>query len=449
MRRPGGLQLPYTSRVPVVSIGELFIALGAGRYDDLVGTRESGWFEAKSAPYILDRVRQRWELAKDVASLANETGGAIVIGAATRKPLNEIGETVLSVDGVRRDLVNPGQVQDIIHGWTYPPVETRVHWFPESEREGRANLFVIEVLPTAQHERYAVVRKLVEEDGQAWEAMAIPIRRGDQVRWLSAEEIQHLVGDGLRARQSAPAPPLEAEQPDGDSRVATLEDAMAWGEEPVLYLQALPFHGSLVEALFDRVDGIQGLLERHHLFQLRQHGFTIGTAGPRAHEGSLLAAGEPRRATLIDQDGVVTVGALATERFLGWASPNFVGPGQRSVINPVPLTEFVLEFVRFVEELVMTRARAERCQLRALARRLFTAGPVGLAPRPLDMALFPGQSPNASGDVLQTSTLASGDVAHDAYQLLAGIYGWFGLPPTAIQFAEAEAISADALRKLK
>jgi hypothetical protein len=60
-------------------------ALRAGRPERLIGTRECAWLDAKGQPYQLDQPRSAAELAKDVAALANISGGVIVVGLRTRK----------------------------------------------------------------------------------------------------------------------------------------------------------------------------------------------------------------------------------------------------------------------------------------------------------------------------------------------------------------------------
>lgn len=60
-------------------------ALRVGRPERLIGTRECAWLDAKGQLYQLDQPRPAAELAKDVAALANMSGGVIVIGLRTRK----------------------------------------------------------------------------------------------------------------------------------------------------------------------------------------------------------------------------------------------------------------------------------------------------------------------------------------------------------------------------
>jgi hypothetical protein len=434
----------------VETVGDLFSALASGRFDDLLGSRETDQIEFKSEPYVLETKRQKWELAKDVASLANAGGGVLVIGATTRRETTEISDTVIAVRGTARDLVDPDQLHKVIQEWAHPSVTTRLHWFPPTPVDESRDLFVIEVAAHPEHDRYVVVRKLIGEDEGEWAAVAVPIRTASQTRWLKVEELQGLIADGLRARRpSASAATNEpaATNERADHRLDTLTKLMGWETEPVLWLQALPPPGrSLHDVLFDPEDGIRGVFDRYHEFQLRPMGFGLAASRPETVSGSLVVRESDRRATLVDQDAYVTVGAHIEDDFLGWGSrPYREGEDTRTLINPVPLTEFTLEFARFVEEVLIGDSDATQWRLRAVGSRLTSGGTIRLAPRRLDFSLFPGQSPPASDGYFDDEIRATRNPGVDAYQLLVRIYNWFGLPPAAIQFAEDGGISAEQI----
>jgi hypothetical protein len=73
--------------------------LDAGLSEALVGQPEGEWLDAKRAPYRLDEESQEFELAKDVAALANADGGLIIIGMKTRN--RGEGDTITAVNGCR------------------------------------------------------------------------------------------------------------------------------------------------------------------------------------------------------------------------------------------------------------------------------------------------------------------------------------------------------------
>src|SRR6266849_5109318 len=107
----------------VGSVGELFVALASGDLTKLEGTREDAWVDFKGTPYQLDADRGKWELAKDVAAFANESGG-------------------------------------VVEDWIYPQVRgTRLAWFPfaPAQTEG---VYVIEVPAQREGDKYFVVRRM-------------------------------------------------------------------------------------------------------------------------------------------------------------------------------------------------------------------------------------------------------------------------------------------------
>jgi hypothetical protein len=44
----------------ITAPSEVLECLNAGRFDDLIGMAENGWFEAKQSPYVFGGDRQSW-----------------------------------------------------------------------------------------------------------------------------------------------------------------------------------------------------------------------------------------------------------------------------------------------------------------------------------------------------------------------------------------------------
>ena len=65
--------------------------LQSGNFDPLSGLIEDESFEVKSQPYDVESDRGRAELAKDVAGLAEQSGGLIVIGVESREAAVHLG----------------------------------------------------------------------------------------------------------------------------------------------------------------------------------------------------------------------------------------------------------------------------------------------------------------------------------------------------------------------
>ncbi len=67
------------------NVSEVLEKLAAKQFDALIGVSEAAWLDAKESPYILDTLKQKLELAKDVSALANSAGGVIVLGLIRRE----------------------------------------------------------------------------------------------------------------------------------------------------------------------------------------------------------------------------------------------------------------------------------------------------------------------------------------------------------------------------
>jgi hypothetical protein len=99
--------------------------LRAGRTGVLIGQPENEWLEAKGSPYLLDEDFAKVELAKDVAALANERhGGLLIVGLQTSK---EQGKDVIRRQRpVRLSMLNPARHRRTLDRRVYPPVEDLV-----------------------------------------------------------------------------------------------------------------------------------------------------------------------------------------------------------------------------------------------------------------------------------------------------------------------------------
>jgi hypothetical protein len=92
----------------------------SGNADLLIGETESVWLEVKSHPYRLDQPTQEFELAKDVAAIANAGGGLLLLGAKTKR-LAET-EEIRAVNGCLLTHVSPRRYRRLVRRLVYPEV---------------------------------------------------------------------------------------------------------------------------------------------------------------------------------------------------------------------------------------------------------------------------------------------------------------------------------------
>lgn len=169
----------------------------------VVGIRESGWVDFKgvgpAGPYDLSLDSKKYELAKDVAAFANAAGGLLVCGfKATRRP-TDLHETVVKPTPFAKRLVNTERYKSIISDLVRPAVGVEFSWFDDPGNPELGYL-VIEVRALPENDRWALVTKILNEDEKLVKGgVAIPVRHGDDTRYLPPDTVYQLVNSGLRA----------------------------------------------------------------------------------------------------------------------------------------------------------------------------------------------------------------------------------------------------------
>ena len=237
-----------TPRVPVVSPDvrlsqpdEVLAALEAEKPSALIGTPESAQIDFKAMPYVLNTPRGKWELAKDVAGLANLGGGVLVVGVRTEKTEGNFREIAAELRPVLVAMLDRVQHHDVIRDLVRPAVDFEVAYFPDPDHAGKGYM-TIHVKPLAEADRYALVRRMVTGDGKEIDAVGVPVRDSDQTRWLSADEVYRLLRDGQRANSSPRAEAhlsMITEELNWDQAVERLIKLKDW-DGPLLIWQSMP-----------------------------------------------------------------------------------------------------------------------------------------------------------------------------------------------------------------
>lgn len=427
---------------------ELLRALSTGSVDELIGTAESDWLEFKSACYQLDKPKEKWELAKDVAAFANRQGGFIVIGVRTERHQHEVVDAVVSHSRVPKRLVDADAYRKIIGSWIYPRVrDVGFQWFPPEITE-ETGLLAINVRAQSEDDKPFVVRKMLNEEEKETGALGVPFREGAETDWMSAERAHHLMKSAIPPVPTGPTPPptetREALTSRADERIADVEQLQGWEETPVYLLQALPpASGGMIEGFFDEGGPAAALGDPP---SVRSTGFNLRMGGEReVVEGGVVYR---RRSRLVwlDPDGLFTVAGEGTREFLGWAIND-----RRSEdilrVNSIGLVEFTFEFFRFVHQQLAPRASGT-WNYRVICRG-FQQGRLALAAgTPASLGIW-FDAPVASSDDWVQPVEASGDPGRDALRALTQVYALFGLGSEVIPFSEQGAISEQAILDIR
>ena len=160
--------------------------LGAGRWELFYGQRESEWLEVKDRPYdhLKEKVGMQWrfELAKDVAAMANVPGGGvIVIGMST----GDEGDGDFINGHVEFDLkrvtgpVYRGHVAQLV----YPSVEGFEVRRVKGTKKGQG-LAILVIPPQPELSRPFLVQGAYREGNLNEKLILLPVRRGDETDLL-------------------------------------------------------------------------------------------------------------------------------------------------------------------------------------------------------------------------------------------------------------------------
>lgn len=404
----------------------LVAALAAHRSGDLLGTAEAGWVEFKRQPYDLDRPAGKFELAKDVAAMANANGGVIVIGVATSSPPHEVLEVASEIRPFAKELGRVDAMKGVLKDWVVPPQRPSLSWFESAPGLGQF-LLVVTVQPLPERERPALVSRTVDEDGRArTRTFGLPVRRGDDTNWLTADHVRLLIRDGMAARDAGPPQGLTAGGADGALRAVTAGDALRRWQDlddalPALHLvSTVDPEPVMLPGLYAR-DGVRGWLDGPN--GLRHNGFNFHNPyrQTEALPGAVGLASGRGLAVLITQNGTVAAVVAADRSLLARSGGN--DPGLP--VSPIVLTEIVHEYLRVVEQVDV---RAPGAWTHRVSTTGFVDGGVTLATGdPGTRWLRDSQPALHELDVVVPGT---GDAARDATALLALVYGQFGLDVT-------------------
>lgn len=444
---------------------ELKAKLLSGGFDVLIGLIEDEHFDAKSGKYDLSGDGGKLELAKDVSSFANRSGGIIVIGAKTKDDPAFFGRKVESISVLPIAAINPTDYHNVIKDWIYPrPDGIEVEWV-QSRSEPERGLFFIfvpnqsedprpflirrDVNPVANLKRKEILFGHVERVSHSSDPFTVErihtlLRYGRENRWR--EE----VANRLAAIEfTLSEPPENKERRENlqeiiERRVNDSIEAGRLGPHRAYALAISPLDQTEVQTFLSSASGsIARRMENPP--QLRRGGWDMYTGGR-----AILASGDLRRAQGDDKivnlwrDGSLVSVFRGDEALLGW------GPGFGNTrINPLTLVESTYMFFNFYE-LILEKLSppAEKLDTWWFFRNLHQDGQVTtLAPGPIERTSGRGYhdflAPTDS--IFGRIQLAAKDfnAAKISVEVLREVYGWFGIDADHIPYLTDDKTSVD------
>ena len=424
--------------IPMPDSAGIKSILREGREDDLVGLVETEVLDFKEQPYALHgqtngaHRHHAWELAKDVAAMANgQSGGCIVIGIRTEPHPTNSEDVADEVKPFPCDLLDQQQYTDVVAKFVHPVV--RGIEVLKFESDGRC-LALIVIPPQDEDDGPFLLNKVVDPDGKRIEGFAMPVRDGSHTRWQPVGMIHRDIADGRRSRRAAststgdPAVARQTHSPLA-SRIATdlneIEDFMGWHDSAIYALAAAPVSPP------DRIDNFYGGDLRQRFaspFPLRGAGFGFGYSDQLVPgHGGLVAVDADSRYRRLEPNGYLVVALKADEDILGRTGRRSSRVARPLQINVVALVEFTYEFCRFQTTVLGPEIRSA-WELALIVR--------GARSRPWSLRLrLPWNKmdlsrPQAYGNEAQSDEWlqmidANEDHAANAYQLLARVCDLF------------------------
>jgi hypothetical protein len=427
-------------------------ALISENFDAILGTEEASWVDFKTGPYSMNGSGDiglteagRWELCKDVAALANNKGGCLVLGVRTEKQPLVGMDIAVAIVPIRTSLIDIGSYRASISSGIYPPprdVTARWYMGPSDTDLG---LLLIDVPRQEDNLWPFLTRRLFDCDGNSVQGFGLPTRNGDQIDWASVESIHGHIRSAPRGALT-PDTRAKTERISADELIESVVREKGWEDRPTYFLQARPtsYNGDL-EGFFNE-DGPANVLRNPSV--LRSNGFnlTVFGAGEYGDRG-LAFRGREYSYLELDRDGVFTLGVLAEPMVLGWAINDLSQRDQPIRINPAVLIELTLEFCRFVHS-VLSQRLASHAVVYEVRCRNFRRFNVTLMPGlPRLHWLFQSNYEANSGDL--SVSVSSGDSATvDAFKIISGVYGHFNMGSDQIPLSRNESIDEDMIRNL-
>jgi hypothetical protein len=427
---------------------EILAALAGGTPRQLLGTAESSQIDFKIQPYALNSDKGKWELAKDVAGLANFRGGILVVGVRTEKDAGNFLEIAAELRPVPLTMLDGERHHKIIRDLVRPAVTFNVAYSPDPGEITRGYM-TIHVEQLDEFDRFALVRRMTTIDDKPTESFGVPIRDGAQTRWLSGDEVYRYLRDGQRASKTIlpnsidMSQPTHSTEPSGISSIIAEEDIRSlisfkeW-DQPVLAWQSLPTRPvDLTKRMWGQ-QGISGALRNHP--SLRDYGFNwYFLAEPVPLDDGVLTS-DGRHAIWVRENGTITAAApIKQDDMLTWAMGNpSEGPYK---INLIALIEMTLEYYRLVDGFILPGTNIQYQHV--ISTIGFAEKPGVILPSALPKAISMSQN-RATRDV-RREFQGSSNPEHEAYEALAFLYAAFQYSPQSIPFSADGQIEAQQL----
>jgi hypothetical protein len=181
------------------NVAQIQEILSRGEFDEFKGALENEFFEAKSEPWDLLSERGRFDLAKDVSSLANGHGGIIIVGASTSPSPTYQRREIVEVRRIPQAHTPNEQYWQIVGEWIYPvPFGVDFRWHPDPSNS-TVGLISVPV-PNYDDELrpFLVARYLPDEGDRIKSVFGLFQRLGPTTKPIPLHELHAFLREGRR-----------------------------------------------------------------------------------------------------------------------------------------------------------------------------------------------------------------------------------------------------------
>ncbi|WIM10539.1 ATP-binding protein [Enhydrobacter sp.] len=439
---------------------QLDAIVASGDFEALVGASETAWLECKGQPYQLTNDEAKRELAKDVSSFANASGGRIIIGLQTKSSTSHFGDEIEKVRSFAQGLVNTTQYTDVLDAWVFPAIAgVTVVWVP-TKGDPSKGVVVISIPAQSASSKPFLVTRTFDGAKHSETLLGYAERKGDTSKPLSIAELQAALRAGLNydalvsskfealetlIKNAAPASPSVPEKkiPE-ETRTQRVEAAAAHGgikEGRYIALSVVPLPPGQLKTIFaSSEDSIRRKLE--HPPQLRHYGWDL-----THHDQAKIMKGEAIRATNGDRkvldlyrDGMMVAVAPADAAFLAWGRDD-----SKQRLNPLALIEYVYAFLNFYSLVlkdfdtppakVIMRVELHHMHLGGIKSML---GPYGLFSASQQFGMHDQPAPADETAFEIESSVTDFEPARFLFNIMREIYLWFGIEEDKIPYFKTD-----------
>lgn len=454
----------YWNPMPTFDISQVTAAITSGNIDSLKGEVENEWLECKGQPYPVHAEHGKRELSKDVSSLANRSGGLILIGLRTEKSATHFGDEIVETRPLDRSLVDPDQYLKVLREWIFPDLEgIQVTWHKSDAAKG---IFVIEIPPQPDEKKPFLIFRTVDLKKNVEILFGYAQRKKENSEPMTIEQIHSLLRMGMGYErimhqrfaaieslleiilsgqaQIQPAPLTVAKS---ESAAPTLDDllpvalqearrAAGIRDTKFMFLIAAPQPFVEIEGIFGtEKTGIRHLLENPPSLRLGGWDLETGTSSQIIKGKLVRTLIHERKVLELYKNGVALFSARADQEFLCWGSED-------GRINPVALIETVLNFLHFYRDVIpYMKPQPDYLLITLGIANLQTAPLNHLLPHGIKSLAFVVNTRGANAPENGFETQVRVQIPEflpqkAAYDLVKEVYLWFGYEESKVPYVK-------------